>query len=467
MKWDAVIVGAGTAGLPTALFAADRGKRVLVVDKADDIGGTLWLSGGQMSAAGTRLQAAKGIEDTADEHFDDIVHMSHGTCDRELTRLAVDEAATTVDWLEDIGFEFSRSSPAESYGNVHEPYSKARMHWGDKLGISQLDVLRPQFEERLSGGNVELRLGASVADLIVEDGAVTGVKLQGADHQTASAPVVVLASGGYVANPSLFADRSGARLVSGGMPTSTGDGILMAERHGAEFRNGHRYLPTFGGIEDPDQPHFAIPWQDWPLLVPQMRDPWELYVDRAGKRFVAEDEPDVATREAAVLALEEQTFWIIFDEEVLESAPPLVPSGGVEGLRAWASEGRFAHTADTLEGLALSAGVDPAGLAVTVKDYNMAVSAGDDAMGRTHLPRPIERPPFYALENHGTTLRTPGGLRINDSLEVVRTDGTSIKGLYAAGEIIGGATFGGTGYAAGMSVTPAMSFGRLIGSAVI
>ena len=57
-RWDLVVVGAGTAGLPAAIFASRRGARVLLIDTAADIGGTLHLANGQVSAAGTSLQKA-------------------------------------------------------------------------------------------------------------------------------------------------------------------------------------------------------------------------------------------------------------------------------------------------------------------------------------------------------------------------------------------------------------------------
>ena len=50
--YDVIIVGAGTSGLPAAICAAERGARVLVVEAAADIGGTLHWSSAQMSAAG-------------------------------------------------------------------------------------------------------------------------------------------------------------------------------------------------------------------------------------------------------------------------------------------------------------------------------------------------------------------------------------------------------------------------------
>ena len=58
--WDVIVAGAGTAGMPVAIYAARRGARVLVIELADRAGGTLHVSGGQMAAAGTRVQADKG-----------------------------------------------------------------------------------------------------------------------------------------------------------------------------------------------------------------------------------------------------------------------------------------------------------------------------------------------------------------------------------------------------------------------
>ena len=68
VQYDLIVIGGGTAGMPAAIFAAERGARVLIIEKAPSLGGTLYRSGGQMAAAGTVFQAAKGIEDSPDAH---------------------------------------------------------------------------------------------------------------------------------------------------------------------------------------------------------------------------------------------------------------------------------------------------------------------------------------------------------------------------------------------------------------
>jgi len=74
--WDLIVVGAGTAGLPTALFASQRGARVLLIEKAGTIGGTLFLSTGQIAGAGTVFQEQKGIKDRPEDHYDDIMRIN-------------------------------------------------------------------------------------------------------------------------------------------------------------------------------------------------------------------------------------------------------------------------------------------------------------------------------------------------------------------------------------------------------
>ena len=61
MTWDVIVVGAGTAGMPLAIFAAKRGARVLVLEQAATVGGTLPVSAGQVSAAGTRPDPAVSV----------------------------------------------------------------------------------------------------------------------------------------------------------------------------------------------------------------------------------------------------------------------------------------------------------------------------------------------------------------------------------------------------------------------
>jgi succinate dehydrogenase/fumarate reductase flavoprotein subunit len=103
--WDVICVGAGSAGLPLAIKAAERGAKVLQIDADKRIGGTLHWSSGQISAAGTRLQKENNIDDSPDAHYEDAQRIANGQIDPTVLRLFVDNAANTIDWLIDIGFK--------------------------------------------------------------------------------------------------------------------------------------------------------------------------------------------------------------------------------------------------------------------------------------------------------------------------------------------------------------------------
>ena len=100
-------------------------------------------------------------------------------------------------------------------------------------------------------------------------------------------------------------------------------------------------------------------------------------------------------------------------------------------------------------------------------DYNRAQAGGRDSLGREHLPLPIAKPPFYAIRMQGYYLLDTAGLAVDPRLRVIMRDRTPIPNLYAAGELIGMAALQGRSYCGGMSVTPALAFGRLLGESIL
>ena len=408
------------------------------------------------------------MEDTPEEHFRDVMAFSEGKANRDLVRLATGNAAGTIDWLDELGFDFSPECPAPTVHFHHNPYSKARMHWGTRAGYSILDRVVPEFESVVADRSVCLVLNTSLVALERRADSEWGVRLRGPDgDREHTAGAVALTAGGYTANPEMFQQVSRGRLVSPGLPTVTGDAHRIVTGLGGTLRNGDRWLPTFGGIEDPDEPHRAIHTDYWAALTPQVRPPWEIYVNTAGRRFMSEEEGEEVTRGRALRAQEGQVFWVVFDEAILDRAPPILPAWGADGVRSRAGDTPPVFNADSLEGLAAVAGIDPSGLEATVSAYNAAIDGAPDELGRRHLPLPIITPPFYAVENHATTLRTPAGVTVDGRLRVLDAEGLPLGGLYAAGEVLGSAVFSGGGAAAGMSITPAMTFGRLIGSSLV
>ncbi len=468
-KWDLIIVGAGTAGLPAALFAAHRGARVLVLEKGAQLGGTLWFSGGQMSAAGTRLQKAKGIADSPSEHFADIMRISRGTANADVVRLAVENAAGTLDWLESAGLEFGSGFPVPGTG--HEPYSQARVWGAPDRGIAILRVLEKQLATAPSSLSV-LKRTEVVEPILNRRGAVIGVIAtdEAGVRRDFRAPHIVLASGGYMANTALFQALNGVpKYRAAGWPLNTGVGIEIGRAAGGWVRGRENYLCDFGSIPA----DLEIPSPEFARCIhhPERRAPWEIIVNRAGRRFMAEDLGSVDDREHTLLTQADHRYWLVFDEAILRNSPALVRGAPPGELRDWTTQeladafgvAPAFTSAGTLEQLAMATGIDSGGLVATVAEYNVGQAAGRDSLGRRHMPRPIARAPFYAIRHQGATLIGVAGLAVDSRLRVTKPDGEPIAGLYAAGELLGNGALSGKAFCAGMSVTPALTFGRWLG----
>ncbi len=466
-SWDLIVVGGGTAGLPAAIFAARRGARVLLVEASSRLGGTLLLAMGQMSAAGTKVQQSKGITDTPQEHFDDIIRISKDTVDRDLVRRAVWNAADTYDWLMDSGFEMVPEHPVA--GRAHEPYSKLRYYWGVNWGVSIVQVLEREIQPEIDQGKVTVLFGTQAKELMQKtDGTVTGVVTQGEDGTVArhEGRHVLLACGGYASNPDLFKEVSGyTHYARMSYPFSQGAGHRMGVAAGGYLRGRENYLCNFGGImASADVPSVA---EVRPNTYPERRQPWEIYVNVNGRRFVQEDIPSVDAREHALLDQPDLRFWIVFDEAIRTQAPPLIDTWGSDKTLAAFDTHPMFYRADTLAELAARAGVHADNLARTVARFNQGVLTGHDLLGRQHKPLPIAKPPFYAVRVQGYSVTSTVGLAVDPELRVIREDGSPVPNLYAAGELLGSGQTMGRAACGGMMITPALTFGRLLGQRML
>lgn len=463
--WDVIIVGAGSAGLPAAIRAAERGARVLHLEADYRIGGTLHWSSGQISAAGTRLQKQHGITDSPDEHYRDAQRIAHGRIDPVVLRLFVEHAAPTIDWLMDLGFEPAPGTPVA--GEAHEAYSTRRYLWGANEGRSILEALRPAYERLVQRGRIDLRLQHRLTGLLTDArGAVAGVhaSLPGGEAEFLGRNVV-LASGGYAANPELWAELTPkVPLCSYVNPYSRGDGLAAARALGAPVDGSEKFLCTFAGVlEDPRDPRSGT----FLPLSPGKRKIWEIFVNAAGRRFMQEDHPSIDYRERALLRQRGMAMHIVFDQGIFDNASPL-SLGPVVAYRAKFGRHPAYVKAKTLAELAGKLGVPTSNLRRTVAEYNRAVERGEDRRwGKDFLIRKIEKAPFYAIRAQGITVLSPAGLRVDRQLRVLGASGRPIRNLYAAGEILGFGRTSGDAFVGGLSLTPALAFGKLLGERLL
>ena len=99
--------------------------------------------------------------------------------------------------------------------------------------------------------------------------------------------------------------------------------------------------------------------------------------------------------------------------------------------------------------------------------YNQGVLTGHDLFGRVHKPLPIAKPPFYAIRVQGYSVTSTAGLAVDTKLRVIRETGDPIPNLYAAGELLGSGQTMGRSFCGGMMITPALTFGRLLGQRML
>lgn len=462
--WDLIVLGAGTAGMPAAIFAAQAGARVLVIEATSVIGGTLDRSTGQVAASGTVWQRAKGIVDTPDAHYLDHMRLNDGSSDPGITRRFVDEAPAMLNWLATQGFSVSDGDPVKGRG--HDPFTVARYQNGPEHGRSILKAMTPAFEAAVASGLLTLKLETQAVELIENSKSeIVGVVTQTLDGERAEffGRRVLLATGGCAANPVMFQTLHGTALTVAARPSSQGHGILLAQSVGGFVRGGDQYVPLYGTLLDSD----LLPSGQSGFFRhdPSARPPWEIHVNANGERFVREDHPSHQHRQLALARQPGHALWVVGDRETLANSPSFISRWGQDTLvKAFADAHPMFTRATTLKALAVRAGIDPLGLQRHVDRYNQSLRRGDDdEFGRLFRPREIVSAPFFAVRMTGWTVFSFAGVAVDDELRVLRRDGSIIPNLLAAGEVIGGGATSGKAYTNGAMVTPALAFGRYLG----
>ncbi|MCG8355043.1 MAG: FAD-dependent oxidoreductase, partial [Kiloniellales bacterium] len=169
---DVVVVGGGGAGLSAALEAARAGRQVVLLEKMPQLTGTTGRSVGSITATRTSLQAKAGVQDSPDEHFEDMALFADlaqpeaaRSDNLELRRVLVDNVPDTIRELMDLGVVFFGPMP-------EPPHRKPRMH--NVLPHSRSYLFHLSRACRKAG--VDIRLNTRVTRLLTEGRRVIGVE---------------------------------------------------------------------------------------------------------------------------------------------------------------------------------------------------------------------------------------------------------------------------------------------------
>lgn len=396
---DLLVVGAGMAGLTAAARAARDGLAVLVVDVAEETGGSARFAGYAWTAPGH-----------------DVMDQQNPHGDGALKRALVDRFQDGVAWIRSVGVETGAAQRVLSFGRGHRFDTN---HYLDTCRRLVLD----------SGGAV--LLGTETERLIVEDGVVTGAVLAGAEVRATS---TLLATGGLQGDLDLRAAHvhpQAGRMQLRANPYSRGGGYRLAARAGAA--TGPDNAGFYGHLVPSGVP-FADPadFVDLSLYYSEHA----LLFNLAAERFTDETLGDHLTA-MALLDQPESRGLLVADARVFRD---WIVGSYVEGAVAvdkfaLASKrgGRagLAEDLDDLANLPREWGYDGAAIRDGVSRFNEAPERELDSL-------PLTEPPYYVIETVPAITFSFHGVRIDDRARVLRPDGRPLPGLLAAGADAGG-----------------------------
>lgn len=461
---DIAIVGAGAAGQTAAIRASQLGKKVILLEKMPFAGGAAAVNGGTVVIQGSKIQKDAGVKDDSPEIMtEDYIKNGHGLNDKRMLDLYVHNVGSMIDWATtDGGMQLNTKA---GFTNEAE-HSKPRvMRWVDGAqGATR------NFKASVEKSGAKVMLGTPVEEITLNNGAVTGVKAKGNGGvlYTIKAPAVILTTGGFGANKDMLTGNLKNALYYG-VKSSNGDGHRMAMKIGAKtqmmdlgkiYPNGMEVAP---GIAK------STIWSNKAAF----EDNSGIMVNRAGKRVISELDTNHNIKNEEVK--QGGKLFILMDQKTYDAFLTKLNITGISkgDMDNWlAQDGKgypIVVEADSIPAVAKKAGVNGAELQKTVARYNTFVKNGKDE----EFNRPAKfmktqvslTGPYYIVEQQPRFATTMGGVVTDRTLNVVNKQDKPIKGLFAAGELVGGAM--GDDSPPGGNMAWAMTSGKLAAESAV
>jgi L-aspartate oxidase len=237
VQFDVLVVGSGASGLAAAVSAEGAGARVVLVTK-----GSLQSCNSAKAQGG--IQAAFGVDDSPEQHAEDVWKSSHSTADRELVGVLTGEAPSAIHWLEELGVEFTRDNGGYRLARCGGASRKRLLQVGDRTGLAITKTLREAHE---ASGAVSLPNHPLVALEPRENGWRATCKRRDGHLVELDAAAVVLAAGGRC-----YREAEERGELSTNHPGATGEVTRIAVELGAEARDldALQYHPNGGAWPD-------------------------------------------------------------------------------------------------------------------------------------------------------------------------------------------------------------------------
>lgn len=445
LSCDVLVVGGGGSGLSAAVRAAQKGAKVIVVEKMETLGGNSYFAGGLL-ATGSRYHREAGLPDKTEDYIRANLEKHGYTQNTALVQRYIRNSGAFYEWIVDLGFDAKNTryifDTVVLMKERTEPGPLNHPAYGPGItGSNIVDVLKKQLQPL----GVQCLMATKAMELLTDGGTVTGLLAKGqAETYRISARAVILSSGGFGCDMELLQRFLPEYFGSDNyfshycLLSTTGDGIRMAEKLGAEIgRDVSVGMEAMCHIPGAYSIQLAV------------RCPEGVIVNGDGCRFIAEDQMG-----KGLLAMDRQKEGIayyLFREsrlkELFASSQKRANFG--DRVPEWEefetdlakelSDGKVLR-GETVAELAEKIGCSSETLEHTIAEYEEFCRKGhDDKLLKApeHLIS-LGDGPIYAAKLYRKFDVTMGGVTVNEHLEVVRPDGTAIPGLYATGDVASG-----------------------------
>lgn len=437
---DFLVIGVGLGGMVAGLHAADEGANVIGIEKMNQ-GRMAWESVGGYN---TKLQQEiDNVPDPA-EYMEAIMRASMWRARADAVWGFIQGSGAAIDFLNDmvvkagkgVSYFSTEQAPAANKMDVIQAEHKINIPEGVKWtswlkggfvwdSLLETASTYPNFDIRYNTAGVQLTKDAS--------GRITGAIAKDADGYYAieASKGVLLATGGYEANPALMQawvrpeDYHTAEALAPCLGP-TGDGHMMGLAVGAAM--------------DP-VPHCVMSFRSVSQVQANKCLSAGIWVNHQGRRFVNEGLPfNYAANAVNIARIGGHPVWFLFDEGAVEARSEAMPTLR-DDIVAMEADGNMVQ-GNTIEELAAAMKVDPAELAATVEAYNGYFDAEEprDLQFNRNISKaaPLAKGPFYAGKHTNQLLVTVSGLIINENAQVLDENDDPIEGLYATGNASGG-----------------------------
>lgn len=449
--YDVVVIGAGGAGLSAAIEAKGAGASVVVLEKMSYIGGNTLISGGELNAPETWIQEKLGIKDSIASYKEDTLKGGDYVADEALVDVLANNARAAMEWLRDeVNVSFKEDYLMQFGGHSVPRAAYPQGGSGDEL-ISKLGAKAKALD-------IPIKLQTKAEELLTDDtGRVVGVKAvdqNGNEVVFQANKGVIIATGGFGYNVEMrkkYNPEYDERYMGTVQPSSTGDGIIMAEKLGADLV-GMEHIQTYPTCN---------PATGILSYVADTRFDGAILVNKEGKRFVEElDRRDVISK--AILAQTDGMAYLLWDTTIKNKSHM---DNYMKEFEQLVEQGMLIK-ANTLEEAAAFFDIDVEQLKATVERFNQFAANGkDEDFNLRGTLTALTEAPYYLQKVTPAIHHTMGGLKIDTSARVINKEGNPIPGLYAAGEVTGG--IHGTNRLGGNAITDIVVFGRIAGENVL